>query len=269
MGESPEHKRQRLDLLLVERGLVESRERAQALILAGRVEVDGRPAAKAGQRVPTSAEVEVRGPDHPYVGRGGVKLAGALDRFGIDPAGRIALDVGASTGGFTDCLRQRGAFRVYALDVGRGQLHDRLRRDPGVVVRERCNARHLRPDSLPERVSLVTLDVSFISLRLVLPPVLGLVETEADLVPLVKPQFEVRRGEVGKGGIVRDRRLHARILGEAVALGRSLGLALRDLCASPLPGSGGNREYFIHFRILGPSLDLGEVAARIEEVTAG
>ena len=263
-------KRGRLDLLLVARGLAESRERAQALILAGLVEVDGKRVSKAGEGVRSEARLLVTGPDHPYVGRGGVKLAGALDRFGIDPSGRIALDVGASTGGFTDCLLQRGAARVYSLDVGSGQLHDRLRRDPRVLVLDRLNARNLRPDALPGRVSLATVDVSFISLRLILPPVLALLDgtDAADLVPLVKPQFEVGRREVGKGGIVRDRGLHRRVVGEILSLGLGLGLAVRDLCVSPLPGAEGNREYFVHFGTRSPSLDPREVAARIEEATA-
>ena len=263
-------KRGRLDLLLVARGLAESRERAQALILAGLVEVDGKRVSKAGEGVRSEARLLVTGPDHPYVGRGGVKLAGALDRFGIDPSGRIALDVGASTGGFTDCLLQRGAARVYSLDVGSGQLHDRLRRDPRVLVLDRLNARNLRPDALPGRVSLATVDVSFISLRLILPPVLALLDgtDAADLVPLVKPQFEVGRREVGKGGIVRDRGLHRRVVGEILSLGLGLGLAVRDLCVSPLPGAEGNREYFVHFGTRNPSLDPREVAARIEEATA-
>jgi 23S rRNA (cytidine1920-2'-O)/16S rRNA (cytidine1409-2'-O)-methyltransferase len=260
---------ERLDLLLVARGLAESRERAQALILGGRVEVEGRPRAKAGERVSTSAKVKLLGPDHPYVGRGGVKLASALDRFGIRPEGRAALDIGASTGGFTDCLLQRGARRVYALDVGSGQLHDRLRRDPRVVAVERFNARDLRPGVFPERVTLAVVDVSFISLRLVLPPLPGLLEEEADLLPLVKPQFEVGRREVGTGGIVRDRRLHRRVVGEILSLGQAIGLHVRDLCASSLPGAEGNIEFFIHFRTRGPSLDPEGVAARIEEATAG
>jgi len=269
MRKRPEDRPERLDLLLVARGLAQSRERAQALVLAGQVEVEGRRATKAGERVHPGARVVVLGPDHPYAGRGGVKLAGALTRFGIDPTARVALDVGASIGGFTDCLLQRGAKRVYALDVGSGQLHDRLRRDPRVVVVDHLNARNLRPDALPERVSLVTVDVAFISLRLVLPPLPGVLAEESDLVPLVKPQFEVGRREVGPGGIVRDRDLHRRVVGEIVTVGRGLGLGIRDLCVSPLPGAEGNIEYFLHFRTKGASLDPAEIAARIEKATAG
>jgi 23S rRNA (cytidine1920-2'-O)/16S rRNA (cytidine1409-2'-O)-methyltransferase len=257
----------RLDRLLVDRGLAESRERAQALILEGLVEVDGRRAGKAGEAIAVGAELRVLGPDHPYVGRGGVKLAGALDRWRLDPAGRVVLDVGASTGGFTDCLLQRGARRVYALDVGTGQLHYRLRKDPRVVVLERINARHLRPGAVPERVTLVTVDVSFISLRLVLPPLLAVLAEEADLVALVKPQFEVGRREVGRGGIVRDRGLHRRVLEEIVDLGRGLGLSVRGVCASPLPGAEGNQEYFIHFRNEGPPLPGEHIRRALEEAT--
>jgi 23S rRNA (cytidine1920-2'-O)/16S rRNA (cytidine1409-2'-O)-methyltransferase len=244
----PVARKQRLDLLLVERGLAPSRERAQALILAGRVQVAGRPAVKAGERVDAAARLVVSGPDHPYVGRGGVKLAGALDRFRIDPAGRVALDVGASTGGFTDCLLQRGAARVYALDVGPGQLHYKLAKDPRVVILERLNARNLKPGDIPEPVSLLTVDVSFISLRLVLPPLASLARPDMDLLALVKPQFEVGRREVGKGGIVRDPELHRRVIHEILGTAVAQGLTPRNVCASALPGAEGNREYFLHFR---------------------
>jgi len=244
----PPSEKVRLDQLLVARGLAESRERAQALILAGRLEVEGRRAAKAGERVDSSARLILLGPDHPFVSRGGVKLAGALVRFEIEPADRVALDVGASTGGFTDCLLQRGARRVYALDVGAGQLHDRLRRDPRVRALEPINARNLKPEDLPESVSLITVDVSFISLRLILPALVPLLAAGADLVTLVKPQFEVGRREVGKGGIVRDSRLHRRVINEILSFGATVGLSAMNLCASPLAGAEGNREYFLHFR---------------------
>jgi len=264
----PALKRQRLDQLLFERKLAESRERAQALILAGRVEAEGRRAAKPGERVDPSARLVVFGPDHPYVGRGGVKLAGALDCFGVDPRERVALDVGASTGGFTDCLLQRGARRVYALDVGAGQLHYRLRQDPRVVIMERRNVRHLRGSDLPERVSLAVVDVSFISLRLVLAPLLPLLEPGADLLPMVKPQFEVGRREVGKGGIVRETGLRRRAIGEILSFGISLGLSAVNFCASSLPGTEGNREYFLHFRNGGPPADPQFLEQRMEEATS-
>jgi 23S rRNA (cytidine1920-2'-O)/16S rRNA (cytidine1409-2'-O)-methyltransferase len=257
----------RLDLLLVARGLAPSRERAQALILAGRVEVEGRRAAKAGERVDSDSRIVVLGPDHPYVGRGGVKLAGALDRFVVPVADRVALDVGASTGGFTDCLLQRGARRVYAVDVGFGQLHERLRRDPRVAILDRRNARHLSPESLPERVTLATVDVSFISLRLILPPLIPLLERPADLILLVKPQFEVSRREVGKGGIVRDPALHRRVLTEILSAGREQGLYPLDVCPSPLPGAEGNREFFLHFTTVGSALPSEEMERRVREAT--
>jgi 23S rRNA (cytidine1920-2'-O)/16S rRNA (cytidine1409-2'-O)-methyltransferase len=259
--------RRRLDLLLVERGMAESRERAQALILAGRVEVDGRPAGKPGDRVNADSAIRVKGPEHPYVGRGGVKLAGALDRFRIDPRDRVALDVGASTGGFTDCLLQRGARRVYALDVGRGQIHERLRGDPRVVVMEKINARNLAPGAIPEPVSLATVDVSFISLRLVLAPMARLLEAGADLVALLKPQFEVGRREVGKGGIVRDPALHRRVACEILSAGAASGLSPRDICRSVLPGAEGNREYFLHFRAGGPAREAKELDDSLQEAT--
>jgi len=261
----PASEKLRLDHLLVARGLADSRERAQALILSGLVEVEGRNAVKAGERIDSSARLVLLGPDHPFVGRGGVKLAGALERFGIEPDGRVALDVGASTGGFTDCLLQRGARRVYALDVGTGQLHDRLRRDPRVTALESINARHLQPTHLPESVSLITVDVSFISLRLIIPALVPLMTADADLVVLVKPQFEVGRREVGKGGIVRDPRLHRRVINEILSFGASVGLTAMNLCASPLPGTEGNREYFLHFRIGGPGGDPSLLEQKLAE----
>lgn len=240
-------KRERLDRLLVERGLARSRERAQAMVMSGVVRVDGRPATKAGTLVPGDALVTVVAPDHPFVGRGGVKLDGALAALGVDPAGRTALDVGASTGGFTDCLLRRGAARVYALDVGHGQLDWGLRRDPRVVVLEKVNARYLAPEDLPERVSLAVVDVSFISLRLVLPPLLPLLEPGADVLALVKPQFEVGKGETGKGGIVRDPAQHLAVLETVSEAAGAAGLALRGGCPSPITGAEGNQEFFLHF----------------------
>jgi 23S rRNA (cytidine1920-2'-O)/16S rRNA (cytidine1409-2'-O)-methyltransferase len=239
----------RLDLLLVERGLAASRERAQALILAGDVLVDGRPAGKAGAAVPEDAEITLAAPDHPYVGRGGLKLAHALDAFHIDVAGRTALDIGASTGGFTDVLLQRGAVRVVALDVGHGQLDWRIRNDPRVVVMERVNARMLTPELLPEsarRFGIVTIDVSFISLRHILPVVPPLLIPGAEIVALVKPQFESQRQEVGKGGIVRDPGIHVRVVEEVTAAADALGLTRAGLVESPITGMEGNREFLLH-----------------------
>lgn len=241
--------RRRLDTLLVERGLAASRERARALILAGDVQVAGLAAAKAGTLVPDDAAIALRVADHPWVGRGGIKLAHALDVFAIAVAGRDALDVGASTGGFTDVLLQRGARSVVALDVGHGQLDWRLRNDPRVVVLERTNARTLTKARLPEghrEFDLVTIDVSFISLRLVLPSIGPLLRPRADLVALVKPQFEAGRAEVGRGGIVRDPAVHQRAVDEVAAAARSLGLRVVASTPSPVTGADGNREFLLH-----------------------
>ena len=205
-------KRLRLDSLLVNRGLVESREKARAVILAGLVDVAGIGAHKAGTMIPIDAEVRVTGPDHPWASRGGIKLAFALDHFGIDPAGATVLDVGASTGGFTDVWLQRGARHVIALDVGHGQLHWKIRSDPRVTVIEGVNARHLGPAALPDAgapISKVSIDVSFISLRHIFPVLPALIAQGADIVALVKPQFEAGRAEVGKGGLVKDPAVHA------------------------------------------------------------
>ncbi|OLC54461.1 MAG: TlyA family rRNA (cytidine-2'-O)-methyltransferase [Acidobacteria bacterium 13_1_40CM_4_69_4] len=228
---------------MVERGLAPSRERAQALILAGLVRVDGRPAGKPGTLVAVDAEVRRDGADHPFVGRGGVKLEGAITSCRIEVAGRVALDIGASTGGFTDCLLKRGAPRVYALDVGRGLLDWSLRTDARVVLLEGRNARHLAPGDLPEPVDLVVIDVSFISLRLILPPLPPLLAPGADVLALVKPQFEVGRGEVGRGGIVRAPEKHLKTLRTIALAAEAAGFRIRGACASPLRGAEGNREF--------------------------
>ena len=233
------------------RGLAASRERARALILAGQVRVDGAPVSKAGHPVALDANVTLAEPDHPYVGRGGVKLADALDAFEIAVAGRIALDVGASTGGFTDVLLRRGAAKVVALDVGHGQLDWTIRNDPRVVVIERVNARTLGPEQLPAdaRVfSLVTMDLSFISLRQVLPAIVPLLDPGGDVVMLVKPQFEAGRAEVAKGGLVRDPAVHARVVEEVAAAANALGLTRLATSESPITGIEGNREFFLHMR---------------------
>ena len=234
----------RLDQLLVERGLFPSREQARRAVMAGIVEVEGRRVDKAGTAVATGARLAVVGPREPYVSRAGRKLAGALDRFGVDPAGRTCLDVGASTGGFTDCLLQRGAARVYALDVGYGLIDVRLRADPRVVVMERINARHLPPDGLPEPCSLVTVDVSFISLTKVVPALLPHLAPDGELVVLIKPQFEAGRGAVGKGGILRDEEVRRRTIRETAEALAGLGLHLAGLEDSEVAGAGGNRECF-------------------------
>jgi 23S rRNA (cytidine1920-2'-O)/16S rRNA (cytidine1409-2'-O)-methyltransferase len=243
--------RVRLDLLLVERGLAPSRERARALILAGQVRVQGQPQTKAGTGVATDAEVTVDSPAHPYVSRGGVKLAHALDAFALDVTGRLALDIGASTGGFTDVLLQRGARRVVALDVGHGQLDWKIRSDPRVDVIEHVNARLLTAGQLPpdaRSFGVVTIDVSFISLRLVLPVVPALLESGGDVVALVKPQFEAGRTEIGKGGIVRDDEVRRRVVDEVAASAVALGLEPAGTVDSPIAGMDGNREILMHLR---------------------
>jgi 23S rRNA (cytidine1920-2'-O)/16S rRNA (cytidine1409-2'-O)-methyltransferase len=250
-GAHPLTRSGRLDTVLVERGLVVTRERARALILAGQVRINGQVAHKAGTPVPSDAAITLDVPDHPYVGRGGIKLAHALEVFGILPAGRTALDIGASTGGFTDALLQRGADRVVALDVGHGQLDWKLRSDPRVIVIERMNARALTPEQLPDtarRFSLVTVDVSFISLRQILPVIPALLEPAGDVVTLVKPQFEAGREEVGKGGIVRDQAVQHRVVEAVVAAAESLGLSRAGLIESPITGMEGNREFLLHLR---------------------
>jgi 23S rRNA (cytidine1920-2'-O)/16S rRNA (cytidine1409-2'-O)-methyltransferase len=235
----------RLDVLLVERGLAPSRERARRLVMAGEVLVDGVPAAKPGTPTSRAATIDVRAPARAFVSRGGEKLAGALDAFGIDPTGWRVLDVGASTGGFTDCLLQRGARRVVAVDVGYGQLAWSLRTDPRVEVHERTNARHLAPDFLDEPVDLAVVDVSFISLRLVLPALAPLVRPGGGVLALVKPNFEVGRDRVGAGGVVRDPAVRAAAVRDVVAAATAQGLHVRGEVASPLVGPKGNRETFV------------------------
>jgi 23S rRNA (cytidine1920-2'-O)/16S rRNA (cytidine1409-2'-O)-methyltransferase len=236
--------RERLDQLLVERHLVESREKAKALILAGQVLVDGQKAAKPGHAIAVDADLQVLAQPK-YVSRGGLKLEAALEHFGIAVQGLICLDVGASTGGFTDCLLQRGAARVYAIDTGRGQIDWRLRTDPRVVLREGVNARHLATDTLGEAVDLAVCDVSFISAVLVLEPIVGLLKADGRMIILVKPQFEVGRGEVGKGGIVRDPALHAAACAKVEGAVRALGF-LTGLMESPILGAEGNREFLLY-----------------------
>jgi 23S rRNA (cytidine1920-2'-O)/16S rRNA (cytidine1409-2'-O)-methyltransferase len=244
----------RLDQLLVDLGLAPSRARAQSLILAGVVTVDGKRADKAGRAVGPDAAVEVVAADHPWVSRGGVKLAAALEAFGLDIAGRRCLDVGASTGGFTDVLLQRGAATVLALDVGRGQLDWRLRNDPRVEVLEGVNARHLAAGDLPGTFGIVTVDVSFISLRLVLPALLPFLDPGGDLVCLVKPQFEAGREEVGRGGVVRDAAAREAAIAAVLAEAGRLGLACRGRIPSPIAGPAGNVEELAWFRRSEPTV---------------
>ncbi|HEY8449186.1 MAG TPA: TlyA family RNA methyltransferase [Bacillota bacterium] len=239
--------RARADSELVRRGLFPSRARAQAAILAGQVFVDGRPISKAGELVPVDAPIEVRADPVPYASRGGLKLAHALDALGLDVAGRVALDVGASTGGFTDVLLRRGARRVYAVDVGYGQLAWSLRQDPRVTAFERTNARYLEPGLFPEPPDVATVDVSFISVRKLLPALSRVLIDPADVVVLVKPQFEAGRERVGKGGIVRDPRVQVEVMHDLAQAAGEYGLVVRGVTYSPVPGGGGpggNLEFF-------------------------
>ena len=234
--------KKRADVLLADRGLAESREQAQVMIMEGLVFAPSGRVAKASSTLPEDAPLEVRG-RLPYVSRGGLKLAGALDVFGLAVEGQTALDVGASTGGFSDCLLQRGVRHVYAVDVGHGQLHLRLRQDDRVTVMEKTNARN--PYQLPEAVDLVVIDVSFISLNLVIPPALEHLRGGGHIVALVKPQFEASRDQVGRGGIVKDPKVHAAVLGRTVLQATERSLRLRGMCPSPILGDKGNREFFL------------------------
>lgn len=235
----------RLDRLVVQTGLAQSRERARALIMAGRVAVDGAVVDKPGVSVPADASLTLKGEDIPFVSRGGLKLQHALHQFQIQVGNSVCLDVGASTGGFTDCLLQHGARRVYAVDVGYGQLAWSLRRDPRVIPIERTNIRHMAPDDLPEPVDLVTIDVSFISLKIVVPAVVKFMRPGGRIVALVKPQFEVGKGRVGKGGVVREPALHEEVLRELRAFFVATGLRIDAETPSPVLGPKGNREFLI------------------------
>ena len=242
-------KKKRLDVVMTERGLAPSRSRAQALVIAGRVRVAGEVESKAGAQVLADAEIEIELPDHPYVSRGALKLIAALDAFEISPEGLDCLDVGASTGGFTDVLLDRGARRVIALDVGRGQLDWRLRTDPRVEVMEGVNARHLDGIELPFAAALATVDVSFISLQLVVPPMLNHLLPKARLICLVKPQFEAGREQIGKGGIVRDETTRRQTIDQTVRLLEDLGLRRVGVIPSPIRGQKGNLEELAVFQV--------------------
>ena len=237
--------KQRIDQLLVDRGLAESRTRAQALVMAGLVFVGERKVDKAGQQVAEDAAVEVRGRDHPWVSRGGIKLAHGLDHFGLDVTGAVAIDVGSSTGGFTEVLLSRGAARVYAVDSGTNQLAWKLRQDPRVVVHERTSARILTAEHIPEPVDLIVCDASFIGLAKVLEVPLGFAGPQARALVLVKPQFEAGREEVGKGGVVRDPEVHARVCAEAAAWFAAKGWHVLGVTQSPITGPEGNIEFLL------------------------
>ncbi len=238
----------RLDQLLVQRGLCETRAKAQARILAGDVLVEGHPVTKAGHGIAEDAEIRLRGEGLPFVSRAGLKLAGALERWPIDPTGRICFDAGSSTGGFTDCLLQRGASKVYAVDVGTNQLHWKLRSDPRVVSLEQTNLRTWDPTTIPDRCSLLVADLSFISLKLAIPPVLQSLSEGADAILLVKPQFEAGREDVGEGGIVRDAAVHERVCREIWTFFEGTALKPLDLTESPIKGGEGNTEFLLRLK---------------------
>ena len=256
----------RLDLWLVDQGKAPSREKAQALVMAGRVSVNGQPAGKPGAPVRAKDTVDVRpGPAH--VGRGALKLEGAMGAFSLEPRGLVCLDVGASTGGFTEVLLARGAARVYAVDTGRGQIHESLRADPRVVLRERTNARSLSPHDVPETCALAVMDVSFISALKILPALRSVLDSRADVVLLVKPQFEVGRAQVGRGGLVKDKALHAQALRDVATGAQDQGYGVQGACPSPLHGSEGNREFFLHLRVGAPPLAGADLEALVERAT--
>lgn len=238
-------KKERIDKLLVERGLADSRSKAQAMVMAGVVLVDEKRAEKASETFPIEANIRIKGdsPESRYVGRGGLKLEAALREFGIDPTGYYCLDVGASTGGFTDCLLQHGAERVVAVDAGTNQLAWKLRDDPRVEVHEKTNARELRPDVLPSPFDLIVMDVSFISAKKIIPVLPPLLKDGGHVIILIKPQFEVGKGEVGKGGIVREPEKHERVVNEVTACAESHGLGLGGVIDSPITGAEGNKEF--------------------------
>jgi 23S rRNA (cytidine1920-2'-O)/16S rRNA (cytidine1409-2'-O)-methyltransferase len=243
-------KRQRLDKILVERRLVDSREEGRGRILAGEVWVNDQPVTKVGTLIEESAAVRLK-PTSPYVSRGGIKLARALQEFSVDLNGKIVLDVGASTGGFTQCVLAHGAKQVYAVDVGYGQLHWKLRNDPRVLVLEKTNIRYLNVSDLPGPADFATIDVSFISLRLVLPQVRTLLSTDGAIIALIKPQFEVGKGKVGKGGVVRFHEEHMRVVDEISDAATRLGYNVRAVIESPLLGPKGNKEFFIYLKDAG------------------
>ena len=247
MPSKPKPGKKRLDLLVVERGLADSREKAQAMILAGEVRVNGSRSDKAGMQVATDARIEVSGTSAKYASRGGLKLEGALEDFAIDVSSKTCLDIGASTGGFTDCLLSNGARCVYAVDVTTEQMVWRLQQDPR-VKQIKANARNLRPEQIPEPADLVTVDVSFISVAKVLPAVVAAAGTRAEYLILVKPQFELDRGDVGRGGIVRDAALHARAVDRVRTAAEAAGLRVEGVRPSRLTGAEGNQEFFLHAR---------------------
>lgn len=238
--------KERLDILLIKKGLIESREKARKCIMAGIVYVNGQKIDKPGTKVDINSEIVVKGNPIPYVGRGGLKLEKALNTFSININGKVAMDIGASTGGFTDCMLQNGARKVYAIDVGYGQLAWKLRNDERVIVMERTNIRYVKPEDIGELVDFVTIDVSFISLKLVLPVVCKLAKEDVDIIALIKPQFEAGREKVGKKGVVRDKKTHIEVISNILEFCNEIGLNMIDLTYSPVKGAEGNIEYLAH-----------------------
>jgi 23S rRNA (cytidine1920-2'-O)/16S rRNA (cytidine1409-2'-O)-methyltransferase len=241
-------RKERLDKLLVAKGFVQSRERARALIMAGKVAVEGEMIDKPGAQINVEAHLQLRGKDSPYVSRGGEKLEGVLKTLGIDPKGMVVMDVGASTGGFTDCVLQKGAQKVYAIDVGYGQLAWKLQRDPRVINLERRNIRYLQREEVQDKTDLILIDTSFISIEKFLPSLLGFLKEGGSILGLIKPQFEVGKGEVGKGGVVRDGALHQKVMDRISKFSRELGLKVLGVTESPLLGPKGNKEFFIYLK---------------------
>jgi 23S rRNA (cytidine1920-2'-O)/16S rRNA (cytidine1409-2'-O)-methyltransferase len=241
-------RKDRVDKVLVERGIVPSREKARALIMAGKVLVDGGRMDKPGSRINVDAQLQLQEGDSVYVSRGGEKIEGALKAFGVDPKGMIVMDVGASTGGFTDCILQKEAKKVYAVDVGYGQLAWRLQKDPRVVNLERRNIRYLPREEIQEEIDLILIDTSFISIEKFLPHLLGFLKRGGMILSLIKPQFEVGKGEVGRGGVVRDKTLHEKVIDRISNFSRGLGLTILGITESPLLGPKGNREFFIYLK---------------------
>jgi len=259
--------KERLDILVVKNGLAPSREKAKAIIMAGEVLVNGQREDKAGMTFPDDAEISLKKSSRelfPFVSRGGLKLDKAVKAFRLDLSGKVCMDVGASTGGFTDCMLQNGASHVYSVDVGRGQLDWKLREDPRVTVMEKTNIRYVTPEDIGERPSFVSIDVSFISLKTVLPPVRDLMTEEGELVCLIKPQFEAGRDKVGKKGVVRDPKVHAEVIREVTDFAGSIGLIPQDLEFSPIKGPEGNIEYLIHLLKL-PAADSGTASESVQQ----
>ncbi|HHW98430.1 MAG TPA: TlyA family RNA methyltransferase [Firmicutes bacterium] len=261
--------KERLDVLMVQQGLFESRQKAQGAIMAGLVTVDGQLVDKPGTRFAREVDIQVQGQEHPYVSRGGLKLEQAIRELGFDPAGKVIIDIGASTGGFTDCALQHGAQRVYAVDVGHAQLAWKLRQDQRVVVMERTNARYLKAGDFPEQADALTIDVSFISLATILPPVVQLLRPGGEVVALIKPQFEAGRDQVGKRGVVREKTVHRQVIGQVWEVASNLQLGLQGLTFSPITGPEGNIEFLAWFKQGAVDLVTPESVEKIVELAHG